>query len=87
MVGGTLIELVYLDDMKLLRLWVIDPKTYDEMLVYAKPAASTPKVYDNVWWQGSKIYFNNDKSYLVKVGSATFIKLSYLSKADLKKVV
>lgn len=77
-VGGRVLEIINYtlrdDDGKVIprpcvRIWVID--TYyghKETVVYAEPAAHMPRLGDEVWWQGSTIYFNNDRSKLKKIG-------------------
>lgn len=69
MVGGRVIEInhVHRGGRVLVRLWVIDPKSVDELCVYAEPAEVMPKVGDEVWWQAGKIYFDRDRRHLRKV--------------------
>ena len=52
-----------------LRIWVID-STYsnDETFIYAEPQKILPKIGENIWWQGKKIFFDNDKQHLTKIG-------------------
>lgn len=76
-VGGTILEIkpYVLTDPdneaykeSVIRIWVIDPKHHDETIVYAEPQKVLPKMGDSVWWQGGKIFFDNDKQQLKKVG-------------------
>ncbi|WP_152045452.1 hypothetical protein [Aureimonas psammosilenae] len=52
------------------RYWVLDTSggVHDEVCVYADPAAVEPQLGDAIWWQGGRIFFNNDESWLRKVG-------------------
>ena len=72
-VGGYIIEIVrmtvasdYGTPREVMRIWVVDK--YDETCVYAEPAEVMPRVGEQCWWQGSKIYFDRDRRFLKKVG-------------------
>ena len=40
----------------------------DTTSVMAKPSDNEPGVGDTIWWQGHKIYWDNDRQVLEKVG-------------------
>lgn len=71
MIGGRVIETVmtFTPGGRLVRrLWVVDGQ--DELCVYAEPYedGDGPAVRDAVWWQSGRIYFDNDKRSVRKVG-------------------
>ena len=55
-----------------IRLWCV-ARNGDEMVVYAKPQDDLPKIGDEIWWQGRRIYYDNDRKYLHKLGYSTGI--------------
>lgn len=76
-VGGRLIEILPMrlpeSGRDVVRLWVVD-RPYspggigDETCVYAEPAEIMPKLGEVVWWQSGRIYFDQDRRELKKVG-------------------
>jgi hypothetical protein len=74
MVGGRVIEVFpmtmgcSLGAQEVVRLWVMDTKTADELCVYVRPASILPEVGEEVWWQSGQVMFANDKYRLEKVG-------------------
>jgi hypothetical protein len=75
-VEGRLLEITphrFDDGHEVLRLWVVatnagGPGVHDEVCVYAEPQESLPAIGDSVWWQSGRIYFDNDRQHLKKVG-------------------
>lgn len=76
MVGGRIIEMMPMRILAgtypgrlvdVVRLWVHNEPN-DECAVYAEPAEIMPQLGDEVWWQSGRIYFDNDKRSLRKVG-------------------
>lgn len=71
-VGGRIIEIrpmrIEESGQGVVRLWVVDPRTSDELCVYAEPADKMPAIGESIWWQSGKIMFDNDRSTLNKVG-------------------
>ncbi|WP_107351958.1 hypothetical protein [Methylobacterium sp. Leaf361] len=76
-VGGRLIEILPMrlpdSGTDVLRLWVVaknagGPGVHDEICVYAEPQENLPKLGDEVWWQGRRIYFDGDRQHLVRIG-------------------
>ena len=83
MVGGKVIEAKPMTIMagdspgkptEVIRLWCVetnrDDRTPDECAVYAEAYkdGQGPKVGENIWWQGGRIYFDDDKRDVRKVG-------------------
>lgn len=64
MVGGKIIEIK--NEGMVSRLWCMDGN--DECAVMVQNAQVMPVVGDAVWWQSGKVYWNNDRSILEKVG-------------------
>lgn len=52
---------------EVLRLWVVD-RYGTETIVYAEPQEDRPKLGENIWWSGGKIYYDHDRKSLTKVG-------------------
>jgi hypothetical protein len=86
MVGGKIIEIETQrlpSGMDVLRLWVLDTPS-DECAVHVDPskafdtpgakprygAPGLPALGENIWWQSGRVYFDNDRRYLVKVGNS-----------------
>lgn len=76
-VGGSIIEIIPYTlrddrgariDVDCVRIWVIDSFTRDEMVVYAERGPHMPCMGQEVWWQNGKIFFDNDKRFLKKIG-------------------
>lgn len=76
MVGGRVIEIMpmcvlagpYPGQMtNVIRLWVHNPPN-DECAVYAEPAETMPALGDEIWWQSGRIFFDNDRWTLRKIG-------------------
>lgn len=75
-VGGRLLEITHerlRDGSDVLRLWVVatdagGPGVHDEICVLAQPQDALPKLGEEVWWQGRKIYFDGDRQHLNRVG-------------------
>lgn len=71
-VGGWLIEIkdvVIGDDAPRLvtRLWCVD-RDATETAVYVDRAPEMPRLGEEVWWQGGRVFFDNDRQSLRKVG-------------------
>lgn len=71
-VGGRIIEIqpMHTDSGKpVIRLWVVD-RHDTETCVYAEPfeRRDGPFLGDEVWWQSGRIYFDQDRRWLTKVG-------------------
>ena len=51
------------------RLWCCD-RNGDETCVYVEPfdLAKGPQLGDEVWWQSGKVFFDQDRQHLTKVG-------------------
>ena len=49
------------------RLWCVD-RDGDELCVYVERCPEMPKLGDEIWWQRRKVFFDNDRHHLVKVG-------------------
>lgn len=74
-VGGTIIEMtpVTLESgAAVIRLRVMDMTYGDETHVHAAPwpAGLGPSLGEAVWWQGGKIYFNQDRCSVEKIGNS-----------------
>ncbi len=77
-VGGRLIEILPMraeDGDEVVRLWVVDrPRSScgvgDETCVYVEPQAAMPSLGEEVWWQCGKVYFDNDRRHLKKLGAS-----------------
>lgn len=69
MVGGYIIDIFPIGEV-FTRLWVMDPSTCDEMCVVVETQEDMPMLRDNIWWQGRKVFFDNDNKFLVKVGNS-----------------
>lgn len=59
MVGGTIVDIVKVSDVK---WWVncaehFDRRTPDECAIYLNPAGESPDVGDSLWWQGGSAYW------------------------------
>jgi hypothetical protein len=75
-VGGRLLEILPMrleGGRDVLRLWVVatkagGPGIHDEFCVYAEQQETLPKLGDEVWWQGRRIYFEGDHQHLVRIG-------------------
>lgn len=72
-VGGHIIEILPMrlieTGQDVVRLWVKDMGyPDDETAVYAEPSEIMPSIGDAIWWQGGKIYFDQDRKWLRKVG-------------------
>ena len=70
MVGGRLIEIAHLSGQNpaLYRLWCVDGNDETAVKVHVNSEDSLPELGSMIWWQSGKVYFNNDKSSLPKVG-------------------
>ena len=76
MVGGRIIEIRPMQIVAgaypgkptdVVRLWVHnDPD--DECAVFAEPADIMPRLGEEIWWQSGRIYFDQDRRSLRKVG-------------------
>lgn len=69
MVGGYLIDKFDVGEVYT-RLWVMDPSTHDEMCVLVEREDVMPELQENIWWQGGKVFFDNDNKFLKKVGNS-----------------
>jgi hypothetical protein len=49
------------------RLWCIDKRNADECAVYAGGETETPSIGEEIWWQGSTIYWAGDQKKCRKV--------------------
>lgn len=68
-VGGHIIEIApeRFEGRDLTRIRVVD-SCGDETHVWTEPFTDGPKLGDEIWWQSGKVYFDNDKRWLTKVG-------------------
>ncbi len=73
-VGGRIIEIQPMQitagihpgrKQDVVRIAVMD--RHDETCVYAEPAEFMPKLGDEIWWQGDRIFFDNDRRWLKKI--------------------
>jgi len=68
MVGGRIIEKSHWPNFKV-KLWCVDSND-DECAVMVEEAPLMPELGQEIWWQSGKVYFNNDKNWLIKVGNS-----------------
>lgn len=73
MIGGRIIEISPMTlvetGAEVVRLWCVNQPD-DEACVYVEefPAATGPRIGDEIWWQGSQVFYARDTKHLVKVG-------------------
>jgi len=69
MVGGKIIEAKSFRGTT--RFWCVD-RDGDECAVLAEDPSDgiMPKIYDDIWWQSGRIYFDNDMRSLRKIGNS-----------------
>lgn len=64
MIGGRIIEVIYVDAS--IRLWCVD-RNGDESTVHIAMTADVPAVGDDVWWQSDKVYWTpTDRRFVDK---------------------
>lgn len=68
MVGGKLIEVAEIQP-GVTRLWCVG-RDMDECAVNVETEAEMPAVGDEVWWQAGKVYWDNDRRELRKIGNS-----------------
>lgn len=67
-VGGNIIEIMPISSRPgVVRLWVMD-RDGIELCVLAEVAREMPAVGEPVWWQSGRIYFDQDRQTLKKIG-------------------
>jgi hypothetical protein len=72
MVGGRLIEVAHLAGANpaIYRLWCVDGNDECAIRVQVGRDEALPEIGQEIWWQSGKVYFNNDKSWLPKIGNS-----------------
>jgi len=75
-VGGRIIEIRHMsvrtdrgENRQVVRLWCVD-RNANETCVYAEPAKDMPDIGGEIWWQSGKIFFDQDRKFLTKVGNS-----------------
>lgn len=66
MVGGWIIDISHVSP-GVSRLWCVD-RNGDECAVHVEDASAMPLPGDEVWWQSGKVYWDNDRRELRKIG-------------------
>lgn len=66
MVGGWIIDISPVSP-GVSRLWCVD-SLGNELAVNVKDAPAMPLLGDEVWWQSGKVYWDNDRRELRKIG-------------------
>jgi hypothetical protein len=73
MVGGKIIEIIPIsvtpDGRAVSRLWCVD-RQGDECAVHVVDEPAMPLLGDDVWWHSGKVYWDNDRRELQKVGNS-----------------
>lgn len=74
MVGGRIIEIIpfrIATGTDVMRIWVVG-RDSDECVVYAYPFVRQdgPDIGEEIWWQDGRIFFDNDRQFLKKVGNS-----------------
>ncbi len=69
-VGGKIVSISITDYPELVAIEVVDNR--DVIGVFAMPydIRNGPQVGSTIWWQGDKIYYDNDRRTLSKFGSS-----------------
>lgn len=69
MIGGRLIEITEISP-GVTRLWCVGTgcEEWDECAVHVETAPEMPRLGDMIWWQGGKVYWDQDRRHLRKIG-------------------
>jgi len=68
MVGGWIIQIMPIGP-DVTELWCVD-RDGDETAVKVKTELQMPMLGEEIWWQDGKVYFDNDRKILTKVGNS-----------------